>query len=264
MLKTVIATGFHKEFTNGRNKPVVLVCVDDEGTEVEVVTKFEHRCERGANALIAESLASMIAADLDLPIPEPFIVSIDPDFRSDLLRTLPGRREPRSDLLGFGLKHISPGYSLVMHGKPLRDGLIQTAAEILAFDVLVQNSDRIPRNPNCLTNGNRLVIIDHELAFSAGLVIGWRPPWEAGGLDYIGQPLSEHLFYRCLKGQPIDFLRLIGAAEAISDQRVLEYRCALPEQWTEPESAESQMIEQFITMRSNLGGIFNQLTGVLR
>jgi hypothetical protein len=52
-------------------------------TASQVVAKFARRCERRTNALVAESIALMFAAELDLPVPEPFIVRMDPDL--DLL-----------------------------------------------------------------------------------------------------------------------------------------------------------------------------------
>jgi len=55
--------------------------------------------------------------------------------------------------------------------------LVQTAAEVLVFDAIVQNPDRRADNPNCLVRGDEIRIIDHELAFSHGLVIGSVPPW---------------------------------------------------------------------------------------
>lgn len=78
-MKEVVAVRYDRALSSGRNKPLLLAG-NLEGESVELVAKFEHRCERRVNALIAEALAAMFAADLDLPVPDPFVVRLDPDL----------------------------------------------------------------------------------------------------------------------------------------------------------------------------------------
>ena len=262
MMRLVTAVRFDRELKVGRNKPVILTCEDESGSTIEVVAKFAHRCERGTNALVAESLSAMFAADLDLPVPEPFIVSIDPDLVNTMMGHIPGHRPADGTIPAFGSKLLPPAYSVLPQGKTLPDSLVQTAFEIIAFDVLIQNSDRLPNNPNCLTDGQQLAIIDHELAFTTG-IIGWRPPWEPDSLGYL-RPPTEHLFFNSVRGRIIDLDRLTGAVEAVTDERLNEYLAALSKPWIEPASQEQHMIQQLRSMRTHISDIVTQLREALR
>ena len=54
---------------------------------------------------------------------------------------------------------------------------LEKSLRALVFDAVIDNADRKPSNPNCLVAGDRLHLIDDELAFppTAGIP-GWRPP----------------------------------------------------------------------------------------
>ena len=103
---------------------------------------------------------------------------------------------------------------------------------------MIQNPDHRVINPNCLTNGNELVILDHELAFSflAG-VLFWRPPWENGDLNF----LKEHVFYEPLRKTPVNFDRLAGAVEGITDEQIHAYVDTVPPEWAGWKDAATQI-----------------------
>jgi hypothetical protein len=107
----------------------------------------------------------------------------------------------------------------------------QAAAEIYAFDLLIQNPDRRSDNPNLQFKGGEFAIFDHELALVTEGNLFWRPPWEAGALDALGAP-AQHVLYPALRGSQLDLARLIGAWEAIDNARLAGYRAALPPEWT--------------------------------
>jgi hypothetical protein len=261
MMRSITAIQLHHELTVGRNRPVLLSGEDSAGATVEVVAKFSHRCERGNNALIAESVSAMFAADLDLPVPQPFVVHVDPELAQQFFDRLPGRHPPDPALPAYGSRYL-PGFNVLLAGKPLAAALRQVALEVVAFDVLIQNNDRLPSNPNCITNGEHIAIIDHELAFVTG-IIGWRPPWEPGSLASVGFP-NPHLFYSTLRGTPIDLTRLVGAVQSVSDNRLDEYLAALPGSWIGAGSQESEMIAQLRAMRAHIADIVSELRGALR
>lgn len=262
MMQTITAFQFHRELTVGRNKPVLLSCEDGSGNTVEVVAKFNHRCERGSNALIAEAIAAMFAADLHLPVPEPFVVRIDPSLVDSLFDRLPGRQPAVRSVPGFGSRLLPPAYSLLLSGKVLSSAQKQGAVEIVAFDVLIQNSDRLPQNPNCLTNGVNLAIIDHELAFLTD-IIGWRPPWEIGAITYLGPP-HEHLLYSNVRGYPVDLAGLAERLGAVDDARLEDYLAALPDSWIGSGTQEQQMVDQLRSMRTHIMDIVSELKRALR
>ena len=77
MLDMVIAVRFDRRMGTGKTKPMLLACTAPDGSDVEVVAKVSAGCERGVGGLVAEAIAAMLAADLDLPVPEPFLVRLD-------------------------------------------------------------------------------------------------------------------------------------------------------------------------------------------
>ena len=78
MLEIVTATRYDKRMKTGKTKPCLMAAERADGTEVELVVKFSGGCERGIGGLVVEAITAMFAADLELPVPEPFLVRVDP------------------------------------------------------------------------------------------------------------------------------------------------------------------------------------------
>ena len=89
--------------------PVRLACETAVREEVEVVAKLSARCDRGVTALVAEAIAAMLAADLDLPVPEPFLVRLEPDFVDAIADSEVAAIARNSSPLAFGSKKLPPG-----------------------------------------------------------------------------------------------------------------------------------------------------------
>jgi hypothetical protein len=236
---------------------------DSEAEEVEVVVKMEAGCERKKNGLVAEVLAALLASDLGLPVPEPFLVRLERDFAE----TIPdeGSKALAMQSLGwaFGSKKLPPQYAIFEPQLSLSEDGIPEAAEILAFDVLICNADRRVGKPNCLGNGRRLAIIDHELAFLTEGVIGWKPPWEPGGV-YFAPGEHQHLFYRAVKGKMVDFQRLSDGFERMAQDRFEEYRTALPVEWQGTDVTTSGMVTYLQEMRARCADAFKHIALALR
>jgi hypothetical protein len=148
----------------------------------------------------------------------------------------------------------------------LPHALLPAATEILAFDTFIANPDRTVANPNCLFNGRELAIFDHELAFFMDGIIGWKPPWEPGAVRFPKglPPRTRHVFLEEVRGLALDFSRLAGAFESITDKRVVEYRRALPKGWIGDGVAVGRMLGYIVELRSRIGEAINQLRGALQ
>lgn len=206
----------------------------------------------------------MLAADLDLPIPEPVLVEFDAEFIG-LIRSRDAalvERIANSAPLAFGSSKLPPGFAPLPRGKSVPQTLRAGAAEIFAFDALIQNPDRRPENPNCLLDGRSLAIFDHELAFVIHGIIGWRPPWEVGGLDMI-KGASRHVFFAELQGKPNDFSRMMGAWQAVSDARLHEYRQALPLAWADGGNVADEILGYVARVRDNIEPALAEVARVL-
>jgi hypothetical protein len=204
----------------------------------------------------------MLAADLDLPVPEPVVVAFDDDF----IQTLPGAagavvdRMRRSIRLAFGSAKLPPGFTVLPVGKSIPPTIRQQAAEIFAFDCLIQNADRRPENPNLQFDGRSFAIYDHELAFMTEGIIGWQPPWLAGSLH---GTQSRHALFAALAGRQYDWSRLDGAWETLSRKRLAEYRAVLPPEWTANNTVADQALAYLAQVRDNVRPALAEVARVL-
>jgi hypothetical protein len=241
LLSEVVAIRFDRVMKSGRTAPLLMACERTNGEVIEVVAKFAGGKHLGPLGLMRESLCAMLAKDLGLPVPECFVVRIDPNFVASIARSAPAVAATLATSLplGFGSARLPAGFSAWMPERRIPKAMRASAAEIFAFDLLVQNTDRRPDNPNLQSRGDLFAIFDHELALMIEGVLFWKPPWEPGSLEAAAAP-DKHLLRRKLQGTEPDLTRLVGAWEAINDQRLAEYRSALPLEWAEPsESAEA-------------------------
>lgn len=262
MLEQVTAQRFDRRMTSGKTWPCLLECERSDGQEVELVAKFSAGCERREGGLIAEAIAAMLAADLDLPVPEPFVVKVEDSF----IRTLPSsasdvaERIRTSSRLAFGACKLPPGFVLWPPGRSIPAAVRQQAAEIFAFDCLVQNPDRRTGNPNLLFDGRSFAIFDHELAFMTTGIIGWQPPWRGGALQAAGQ---THVLFAELSGRAYDWSRFEGAWEALSDQRLNDYERALPHEWHANGDIAGQALAYVGSVRDNIRSALAEVSRVL-
>jgi hypothetical protein len=263
MLDRVEATRFDRVMNKGRTTPLLLAAEYSDGRPVELIGKFSHGGQIGASGLAREAISAMLAADLDLPVPNPLLVTISDAF----IETVPN--PDAADLLrqslrvGFGSSKLPNGYSVWSDCKGVPKRMLAQAAEIFAFDALIQNADRHPINPNMQVKGEQLAIYDHELAFIWEGVLFWKPPWEAGGLDNMAQP-ERHVFFTAIKGQALDFSRLIGAWEAISDDRLAQYQAALPAEWNGSSDMIVKVLGFVRQLRDNIRPAMKEMQKVLR
>lgn len=240
MLDSLIATRFDRLMTKGRTGPFLLECEDGTQGSVEVVAKFTGP-QLTVEGLIREALCAMLAADLGLPVPACYCVMVQPDFVAALATVEPDAAAflAKAVPAGFGSAKLPPGFAAWMPGRSIPKGMQASAAEIYAFDLLVQNPDRRPDNPNLEFKGETFAIFDHEMALVTEGVLFWRPPWEPGSLAASGSP-DRHILRPRLRGTAPDLARLIGAWEAIDDARLMAYGNAIPPQWTpNPQSVQT-------------------------
>lgn len=260
------ATRFVRVMGSGRTRPCLiagsLADGDPDGSdqEIEVVVKFFERCDRGPSALVAEAVAALLALDLGLNAAPPFQVVIPPDLAASA-QLLPGSSGTNLGSPAFGSKFFSHGFAIVSPSRPIMD-LSSSAAEIFAFDMLIQNSDRRIDNPNCLCDGRRYAIIDHELAFLTDGIIGWRPPWQLGGVDKLNVA-QRHLFFQALSGRQHDLGRLRTAWDGIAAERIREYFSVLPPEWAPRDQAAVRILDYLLLLATNVPEALSEVARVL-
>jgi hypothetical protein len=271
MLARVTATYFHRPMGVGKTAPSLVTCLHADGSEVELVVKFAGGCEGGTGSLLREAVAALMAADLDLPVPEPFLVNLQADFVATIPDTderyrLAKRHAAASLGWNFGSKKLPPGFSTILKGQTMPLALRPAAAEILAFDTFISNPDRTVENPNCQSNGSQFGIFDHELAFRTEGVLFWKPPWEKGAIYFPkAQPdRFRHVFVDQVRGSEPDFRRFGGAFDVLTAARLNEYQSALPIEWVGDGSDTGRILEYIRALKENVGSAISNLSEALR
>jgi len=247
--------------SKGKTRPCLLACTLENGDEVEVVAKFAAGCELKERALVAEAITAMLAADLDLPVPEPFVIQLPDEFVGTISNSQAIRMAKQGPKLCFGSKKLPPGFATYPADKPLARTLIPAAGEIFAFDHFIANPDRTVANPNLLFNGRQFAIYDHELAFFIEGILNWRAPWDEGGAQFpSGIPAqSRHVFLEELRGEKLDLDRLDGAFDIVTGERLSEYREALPREWIRDRASVDQILGYIAELKEKLPLAINEL-----
>ena len=156
-LSRVTAGRYVQPLREGGSLPAV---VDTDGGLY--VVKFRG-AGQGPRALVAELLVGLIAARLELAVPELALVEVPPPF---------GRSEPdpeiqdllrRSHGLNVGLRYLDGAFNF--DGSAAAELITpEFAARLVWLDALVTNPDRTHRNPNLLIWERRPWLIDHGAA----------------------------------------------------------------------------------------------------
>lgn len=217
--------------SSGRTSPAVIACDLPEGGEVECVVKLGGHKESTSHQPVCETVAALLAMDLGLPVAEPVLVEITPEFaRNAIPATQPAARARCENALGFAFatKHLPSGYALIPVGKAPSRRLQPQLAELYAFDGLIQNADRMASNPNCLVKGDDLRLFDHDQAF--GFLLGLFGKQPVDMLESYSF-LERHLARPFLTRDRAAFERLEGAWEAVTPEKVTKYQDFLPDDW---------------------------------
>lgn len=262
MLKRVAPIQFDRIATSGRTKPLFITCEFSDGMPLEVVAKFSANCLEANFSLAKEAIGACLARDLGLPAPEPYLVDVSSQWIDAL-----GDPRLRDSLRGsssvaFGSRVVSGQFGVWGSGNAISDIMLPIAAGIFVFDAIIQNPDRRVDNPNCLVRSDEIRIFDHELAFSQGLVIGWKPPWTLGGLQDMATN-GKHIFRAGLKGRKIDFGPIRAGWASLSDARVAEYESALPPEWADARAGVAAATKILKDARNNIDACLDEVKRVL-
>jgi hypothetical protein len=263
MLSLVSPVSFYRRTGRGRTEPLMLLCERSDGGQVEVVAKFSAGCDEREANLAREVIACCLAADLGLPISEPVIVATTPEWVATIPDPSVRTKVSSSCALAFGSKLVTGQYSVWNKGTGISAAMLPTAAAVFAFDAIIQNVDRRDENPNCLVNGEKILIFDHELTFMHRLMLGWKPPWTLGALRDFEQP-GRHIFRASLLGCDIDFNPIRVSWMSITDQRIEEYRAALPPEWLVNAAPIDAALTLIRDARNNIDACLIEISRVLK
>ncbi|CAN5234768.1 hypothetical protein BH10PSE3_BH10PSE3_37850 [soil metagenome] len=268
MIESAIAVRFDGYVEQGRTGPLRVHVETSGGEYIDVILKVAGP-QLPIEGLANEMLGSLLAGDLNIPTPQPYFVELLPDFiesvgdiplRARLAGTCP---------LAFGSRDVGSQWRKWNGTDHLDANTLDLALKILAFDAIIGNPDRSPRNPNLLRckNDHRMVVIDHECAFGFRMKL-FPPvrPWQLGNLSPLAQrgTDSEHLFQLPLAGRAgLAFDAIKEDWDGLSDVRFGAYDALLPDAWNGARPAISDALGHFRAVRENLPSCITELTRIL-
>ena len=252
--------------STGRNHPLLLGCENAGGDPFEVVVKFRGR-EMAGTAQTAELLTALLADDLGLQVPQAAVVDVPAGFETVIAERDAAKLVKGSPGLNFGSVHLGAGFTTWPPGRPPHGAQRDQAADIFAFDTLVQNMDRRAVNPNLWARSDRLGVYDHELAFSflSLPAIGGTPkPWAANSHGNGFRFLEQHVFYGSLRGGRLNFGPFREKLGALSDKRIQGYLDVVPPEWLVDSDFCGQVADYLREARQHRDDLVNFVKHILR
>ena len=260
------ATQFIKPMSTGRNHPLLLGCEDSAAQPFEVVVKFRGK-EMDAKAQIAELVTAQLADDLGLQVPQAAVVEIPVGFDAIIAEKDLAAMVKNSSGLNFGSVNIGAGFTTWPPGRNPVGTQRDQAADVFAFDTLIQNPDRRAVNPNLWARSDKLGVYDHEQAFSflALPIIGGAPkPWQAAKSTKSFQFLEQHIFYRSLRGGRLDFGPFKEKLGRLTDGQIQGYADAIPAAWRSQSDFCDQGVEYLAEARKHRETLIQFIKHLLR
>lgn len=158
-------------------------------------------------------------------MPPAALVRLDQDLLEATDELVVRERIGRSLGLNFGTQFKAPGYTTWLIDDPIPPQLRRVTAEIITFDVLIDNADRRRDKPNILYKEDEILLIDHETAFAFTRLVGPAPVgWNVERINF----LYNHPFYSGLRGQSLDLERFATAMARLTDEEIHSILAAVP------------------------------------
>lgn len=213
----------------------------------EYVVKLKVGETMDDSANLRELMAAFIAMEMDIPVIEPAAVEISPAFVKTVDDLAVKKRLQDSIGMNFGSRYI-PGYPTIALAS-LPEKTLPFAQEIFAFDLLIQNLDRTKRKPNMLTDGEEIIMLDHEKAFGFTFASVIPVPvniWEMNNDQK--KWITDHILYPYVKRKKFDFNGFTKKMLNLNDPFWSKAYELIPDTWK---------TEQFDTIKDRLISFIN-------
>ncbi|WP_158994365.1 HipA family kinase [Mucilaginibacter sp. L196] len=231
-LPTVHAVAFGEILQSGTTMPQLVVGICEQtGIKSDYVIKFIGAQRMSPEASARELIAALIAKELDFNVPEPVIIHISDEF-VELMRGNDNYLVA-SNSLGFNFgNEYKTGYYSVIKDQTISSSLEDKLIELYAFDIFISNADRRIEKPNFLTNGDEIIIFDHELAFGFTMELSFlrnSEPWKIRSQDL--NWINDNFCFNRLKGKQFDYSSFQSKLELIDNSFWDKIETILPPDW---------------------------------
>ncbi len=262
----LIAAQFIRPMSTGRNRPLLLGCEDIFANPFEVVVKFRGK-EMHTKEQIAELVTAQLADDLGLQVPQAAVVDIPAGFEGIIPEKDLAAMVKNSPGLNFGSVNLGAGFTTWPPGRNPVGAQRDQAADIFAFDTLIQNPDRRAVNPNLWARSDKLGVYDHEQAFSflAVPILGGAPkPWQAAKQPGSFQFLEQHIFYRNLRGGRLNLGIFEEKLGRLTGKQIQGYVDAVPAAWRKENDFCDQLANYLGEARKHRESLIQFIKHLLR
>ena len=216
--------------SNGRTQPLLIngVCATTGGKD-DYVLKFKTGNEMLVQSSCNELVAAFIARELDLNVVEPALINVSEEFRDTLIGQSHYNIASESVGLNYGCKFV-PGFLEFVKDQSLSEYQYFQAQQIFALDVFISNSDRRNDKQNMLTDGRKIIIFDHEMAFGFLYELIKNPtPWLIRTEDRYW--ITRHYFYNMLKAAKYNFGTFVESLDVIDNKFWDKVYTLVPKDW---------------------------------
>ncbi|MBS1302546.1 HipA family kinase [Loktanella sp. SALINAS62] len=259
MITQASAIEFQGRAESGRSHPMLCRCEAADGSEFDAYVKYRHfHNDLLFDHLVCETIGSLLASDLGLPVARPCLVTVSAEF----LSTIPNNEDNAEILEAFG-DRTSIAFGSVAF-EPFRrwtsDNIVhrnqrRQATYLYLFDTLTENSDRGIGNPNLLIQGHNFRVIDQGHCFQRCVDTdswdGVRKPWERGGINnHIPGTLQHVLYENIHPAEPEHITDFTMAYEAITDGVIEGYLDTVPIEWGQDTAC--RIIDYLLEARSDV------------
>ena len=259
MIETVEVVSIGRELACGATAPLLVRCRWPSGVMQDVIAKFSwEQCPPQGRA--RELVGCLLAHRVGLTAGSPVFVRLNADMLVEYEYAQPttAGRIRRSVVPGFGSVLIPQHSTMAVHPGGVPATLIGQATEIWAFDELILNVDRNKHKPNCLTDGTRIAVIDHEKALVCqGRGFLFLEPWQE-----TWKPLESHLFYDAVLAGRSSIDKLHQEWSTVSEADIAGIANAVQISWG-VKSTVDKIVAYLYELRLNLDSAFANLKKVI-
>lgn len=245
ILPLVQALQPHELLPDSANTPqIIRGIVTQTGEKNDFVVKYMRSGRMSQESAMNELVAAFIAKEWGMPIPEPAIINITPEFVELTKGTVAYSLANKSTGLNFGSQLIQ-GVSIVSPSLPLNKSEKEFAKDILLFDLFIQTSDRSTIKPNILASGGSLYPIDHEISFGFTRELSFLSnpePWNIRPSDH--KWINHNILVNILKGDNFDFHKLSQNMGRLNDNFWDKANELIPDDW---KGDKFQMIKNYLS-----------------
>jgi hypothetical protein len=215
----------------------------------DYVVKYIKAQRMSPEASARELVAALIARELDFNVAEPVLIHIDSEF-AGLVLGQPNHQTVINSLgFNFGNEY-QKGYLQVLKDQQINPDTLLKLVDLFAFDIFISNADRRVDKPNFLTNGEDILIFDHELAFGFALELPFlrsQQPWLIRASDE--NWIRDNFCFNMIKGNQFDFAKFTDKLSVINNPFWDKIETFMPADW---------LTDQFYTIKAYLTTLINE------